>query len=131
MSFTLDLSKFAEKVKGRINDVNRAAVMLAAQGLVMKSPVDSGRFRGNWMFGYGAPNATTTESVDPAGGATLGKIQGAVQVVKAGNVCYVSNSLPYADRLEHGWSKQAPAGMIRTTFAELPDAVMSYIRGLA
>ena len=131
MSFTLDLSKFAKKAVGRIDDVNRAAVMLAAQGLILKTPVDTGRARANWVFGYGAPNTQTGEQVDKGGATTIGNIQAEVQSVKSGSVCYVTNSLPYIDRLEHGWSKQAPAGMIRTTFAELPDAVMSYIRGLA
>lgn len=34
---------------------------------------------------------------------------------------YIANGLPYILRLENGWSKQAPAGMVAITLAELPS----------
>ena len=40
----------------------------------------------------------------------------------AGNVVYLTNNLPYAQRLEYeGWSKQAPAGMVRVNMARIAD----------
>lgn len=32
---------------------------------------------------------------------------------------FIINNLPYIERLEHGWSKQAPAGMVRISKAEV------------
>ena len=32
---------------------------------------------------------------------------------------YIQNNLPYANRLENGWSNQAPAGMVALTIAEV------------
>lgn len=176
--FALALQQLADETGERIDALNRKAVMLAAQGLVLKSPVGNpelwaanaeatygrqmhnafaeatgkrrmsqkklkqtyplqagkgyvgGRFRGNWQFGVGTLNATTTETTDAQGDATLAKIDAAVAGVKAGGVCWVTNSLPYAHRLENGWSKQAPIGMTRVTFAELPTQLQRYLQSL-
>ncbi|VEB42983.1 Uncharacterised protein [Chromobacterium violaceum] len=32
---------------------------------------------------------------------------------------WLVNPMPYAVKLEYGWSKQAPAGMVRLTLAEI------------
>lgn len=177
-TFAIDMQKFVDEAKGRMDDLNRRAVMLAAQGMVLKSPVGNpelwasnaestygrqmhnafaeaagkrrmsqkklkqtyplkagkgyvgGRFRANWQFGYGAINKDTTEQTDKSGSASLGRIEAAVSGVQAGGVCWVSNSLPYAQRLEDGWSKQAPIGMVKVTFAELPSQLRAYLRSL-
>jgi hypothetical protein len=41
----------------------------------------------------------------------------------AGKVHYITNNLPYAWRLEHGHSKQAPAGMVGLTVVEFAGIV--------
>jgi hypothetical protein len=33
--------------------------------------------------------------------------------VAVGDLYYLTNNLPYIERLEYGWSKQAPGGMVR------------------
>lgn len=88
-----------------------------------------GRFRANWQFGVGSADTTTTEGTDANGNATLARLKGAIDGAKIGGTWIVSNSLPYAKRLEYGWSKQAPAGMVRLTAQELPDAIRAYVRG--
>ncbi len=35
----------------------------------------------------------------------------------------ISNPQPYADRVEHGWSTQAPSGMMRVTIAEYTSLI--------
>lgn len=174
--FTIDMSRFVAEAGERIDELNRKAVILAAQGLIAKSPVGNpelwaanaearygrvthnafaeaagearmgqdrlkqvyalktgkgyvgGRFRANWQFSYGSVNTTTTEATDAGGQATLARIEAEVSTVKAGGICYVTNSLPYAHRLENGWSKQAPIGMTRVTFAELPTQLQRYLQ---
>lgn len=41
---------------------------------------------------------------------------------------YFANSLPYAFRLENGWSKQAPMGMVKVTTAEWRDIAEAEIK---
>jgi hypothetical protein len=36
---------------------------------------------------------------------------------------YITNNLPYAERLEYGWSGQAPSGMIRLSLAEFEQVL--------
>jgi hypothetical protein len=82
-----------------------------------------GRFRGNWRVSIGSVDATTTENVDPDGAQALASGAVVLQQKVAGTVVFVSNNLPYARRLEYGWSKQAPQGMVRRTVAEFSSIV--------
>ncbi|KDD51099.1 hypothetical protein L533_2345, partial [Bordetella bronchiseptica OSU553] len=50
MSFTADLGKFVERAKGNVDIATRQATVLLAEGVILKSPVDKGRFRANWQF---------------------------------------------------------------------------------
>lgn len=131
MSFSVDISRWVEKAKGNADKVTRAAAVLAAQGVVQMSPVDTGRFRGNWQLGIGSVNSDMSSPVDPGGAQVLGRIQAQVAQASAGDVLWVSNSLPYAQRLEMGWSKQAPSGMVRVTMADLPARIEAYASTLA
>lgn len=128
-SFTADLSGFIARANGNVDKAVRTAVVLTAQGVVMGSPVDTGRFRSNWAFGKTLPQGTT-DTFDKAGGSTIAKITGQTAGIKAGGEVWLANNLPYAGRLEYGWSKQAPSGFVRVTLANLPAALENYVRGL-
>ena len=128
-AFSADLSRFIQHTGGNIDKATRMAVVLLAQGVVGASPVDTGRFRANWAFGKVLPQGTL-EQVDKSGAATIARIAGQVTSMKAGGEVWVVNNLPYAGKLEYGYSQQAPSGMVRTTLANLPAALEQYIRGL-
>ncbi|PBQ00329.1 hypothetical protein CCL17_16975 [Pseudomonas congelans] len=97
-------------------------------GLVAGHDYVGGRFRGNWMFGIGAPNNTTTEELDPSGSKSNARIANGVLEFHAGDVAYITNSLPYAIPLEFGHSTQAPGGMVRITVARFQQIVEAAIR---
>lgn len=97
-------------------------------GLVAGQDYVGGRFRGNWMFGIGAPDGTTTEEVDPTGSKSTARIVNGVLEFHAGDVAYITNSLPYAIPLEFGHSTQAPGGMVRITVARFQQIVEAAIR---
>jgi hypothetical protein len=128
-SFSADLSKFIRHADGNIDKATRMAVVLVAQGTVVGSPVDTGRFRSNWQFGEVVPQGTL-DSLDKSGAATIARIAGQVTSLKAGGEVWVVNNLPYAGKLEYGYSQQAPGGMVRVTLANLPAALENYVRGL-
>ena len=114
MSLAADLARFATKVQQRVDDVHREVVIPVANSIITGSAVDTGRFRANWVPGINAVNTTTTEATDKQGDDTQEKIFAAIP--KPGGVFYITNSLPYARRLEYeGWSKQMPAGVVRIT----------------
>ncbi|QHJ00115.1 HK97 gp10 family phage protein [Xylophilus rhododendri] len=118
MTFAAQIALFASKTKLGMDTVVRKVAFDLGSALVIKSPVDSGRFKNNWQIGVGSVNLAIDSANDPSGAAALTRLAASIATVKAGGVLYLTNSLPYAQRLEYGWSKQAPAGMVRTTTAE-------------
>jgi hypothetical protein len=102
--------------------------------MVQRSPVDTGRFRGNWQIAAGGPDIRTNEPFDkqalgsPPSSETFTRWQGEIQAATIGSVVYITNSLPYARRLEYeGWSQQAPSGMVRVTVAEYEQIIRKAI----
>lgn len=129
-AFSADLSKFARHFNGNVDKTVRHAVVLLAQGVVMNTPVDTGRLRANWQFGF-APPTKRLAVEDKAGGETIARIAGQTRTLRAGWDCWVVNNLPYAGRIEYGYSRvKAPQGMVRITLANLPAAIEAYIRDL-
>lgn len=118
--FALDLSRIVKKAKGNADLAVRKVMLETFSRCVMKSPVDTGRFRANWTLGYGAPNRATTAETDKGGGNTVTKIVSEVQSIQISNSSvFLTNSLPYSIKLENGYSKQAPAGMVALTLTEI------------
>lgn len=113
MSFAADIAKFVERAKGNIDTATRQATVLLATDVVMSSPVDKGRFRANWQFSAAGIQRATTVAIDRGGIVTRNRLVAEIQRTGAGGVTYLSNSLPYAVRLENGWSDQAPRGMVK------------------
>jgi allantoicase len=86
--------------------------------IILKSPVDTGRFRGNWQVAIGDAPEGTLELDDKTGIATIAKADANLAGVDIGDTIFFANNLPYAMRLEEGYSGQAPAGMVSLTVQE-------------
>lgn len=125
-SFALALKKAGDKAD---LVVRKSAQDVAAQ-LISRSPVDTGRFRANWRCSIGGPDTSTSSSTDRSGSSTLAAAVGTINAYKTGDTIWLLNSLPYARRLEDGWSKQAPGGMVRLTILSWRRAVNNAAREL-
>lgn len=79
-----------------------------------------GRFRGNWQIGFNTAPEGETDRIDKSGAETLAAGSAMLAQFRAANdsVIYFVNNVPYAVRLEFGYSKQAPRGMVRITAQE-------------
>lgn len=78
-----------------------------------------GRFRASWTVSKGFP---TTEAPPESTDVNRALSEAAeVLALGLGDVLYLVNNLPYAQRLEYGWSSQAPAGVVRLTAMEFND----------
>lgn len=82
-----------------------------------------GRSRANWQYGNNIMPSGIIDSVDPTGGQTIAKITAGVSTSPTASVHWLANSLPYIKRLEDGYSKQAPAGMLKLTVEEFKQTV--------
>jgi hypothetical protein len=126
-SFALDVSKWVEKAKGRADEVVRKVAFDMGAQIVDKSPVKSGRFKGNWFMGVAVRPSVSTADIDKDGSKTIARMESLRPQIFAGSVVYITNNLPYAMRLELGpptpWSKQAPQGMVRVTVENYPGVI--------
>lgn len=118
--FSVALADFAERlVPEKANQFKRAVGLQLLAGVVQKTPVDTGRARANWQVSTGAPAGGLIEGVDPSGGEAIARGAAALAQVQPGETIYISNNLPYILPLENGHSRQAPAGMVALTLAEI------------
>lgn len=130
-TFSLDISKFIEKTKTNVDAKVRVICLDLLSGIVLKTPVDTGRARANWQASINRPASGTIEFRADAGSnvSAPSKSAGSIKAIAdaqseikkaTGNIFYITNNLPYIARLEFdGWSKQAPRGMVRLTIDEV------------
>lgn len=124
-SFSLAVDAWIQKSKEITNRVIRKVALDMSTSLIQKTPVDTGRARGNWMLGIGAPVEQATANEDKDGGATTGTILSGLADYdyQSGKPIFITNSVPYITALENGHSKQAPNGMVKITVAEFQNYV--------
>ncbi|WP_325438209.1 hypothetical protein [Pseudomonas nitroreducens] len=122
MSFTSDTDRAVRKIIDAQDKIARAATIDFFSGTVKDTPVDTGRARGNWVTTTDKPAQGEINREDKSGSAVISEI-----VTKtpegAGQETFMSNSLPYIDKLEYGSSKQAPNGMVRRNLARVQRIV--------
>lgn len=116
--------------------VTRRAALDALQGVVLITPVDTGRARGGWRMTVGAPyEGEPPETPDKDGLATVRRESAAVNRIKFADRVFIVNSVQdpvsgfqYPEKLEAGSSNQAPNGMIGPTLRVLAARYRSRIR---
>lgn len=148
--FAYSVREFANKTKRSMRQTLKGIVLELATRMVMRSPVDLGPFRGNWMVGIGSPDtrADGAEDLQPFGSppsqVTFADWLAALEVITFTKVIYITNNLPYARVIEYGeygnppgtangprtvngFSKMAPAGVVRVTVLEYADIVAKVV----
>ena len=123
MSFALDVSKFVEKAKKNPEKVMRQVSIKLFSAIIKASPVDTGRFRMNWMASGGTPASRVTDATDKSGNIATGNATSFVLKAADWREFTLTNNLPYAQRLEYGWSQQAPQGMVRTNISRFQQLI--------
>lgn len=100
------ISDQVEQVAGKAVAV---ATLEVLGELKHRTPVDTGHARSNWIPAAGAPY----RAVEP-GSAGAAQAVGEVAIA-TGRVAktFISNNVPYIQRLDQGHSQQAPTGFVR------------------
>lgn len=115
-------SAFAGVVDELVAQRVRIIAIKMLNEIVLRSPVDTGRFRGNNIVSVGAPVLASTLSLDPSGAATIQACARALTGLEPFTVVHIQNNLPYAESLEDGHSKQAPGGVYGVSFNGVSQA---------
>ncbi len=126
---------FIDQIESDLTKQARIIAMALLGEVVKRSPVDTGRFRGNNIVSVGAPVFSATTNVDKDGSATITAGQSVLAGLKPYTVIYIQNSLPYSEKLENGgyngptakvdeqgFSRQAPGGIYGLSFAGVAAA---------
>jgi hypothetical protein len=138
-SFALDISRFVQKTGLKPDVVLRKLAFTAYRNLILKSPVDTGRFRASWRIGVDVVDLSTYPEVTHKGIAQGGYadpppddsgVQAVIGTAKFGQVIFITNNLPYAQPLEDGSSKQAPQGVLAITMAELRSGFQATVNSV-
>lgn len=117
-SFSQDIGRFVDKTEQKMDLAFRKISLELFNRVILKTPVDTGRARGNWQVQIGNVPSGTLELNDASGSATISKASAAAANLRSGDVIYLVNNLPYIRRLEEGYSGQAPSGMVALTVQE-------------
>ena len=115
--FTLDIKNFVEKAKKNPETVARQVSFKLFSAVIKASPVDTGRFRMNWQTAGAVAPSGVIDGTDKGGAAAIGDAVSYIFAASDWNEFILTNNLPYAERLEYGWSNQAPQGMVRVNVA--------------
>lgn len=111
-----------DELEAIINGDVRATAINLLSGLVRTTPVDSGRAKGNWFVSTSSPNRAVKE--DRRSGQALS--QGNQVIIQAKDDDYptitISNNLPYIQRLNDGWSEQAPKKFVESEITRVVNA---------
>ena len=116
--FDADLRRFSQFVNLGPGIVARKLALDIFGDVLARTPVDTGRARSNWKVSIGAPDFTELETLGNGIGADGLQVLQARHILQGfrGNaVIYITNGLPYIERLNEGWSKQAPAGFVEAS----------------
>jgi len=97
----------------------RAVSLRVLSGVVLRTPVDTGRARANWQASVGQGGRGEVDAEDKGGGATIERGAAAIGRQRGFEQVVLENNLPYIGKLEDGSSRQAPDGMTANTLAAL------------
>tara|TARA_R110000787_G_scaffold42303_2_gene103989 strand:+ start:3651 stop:4118 length:468 start_codon:yes stop_codon:yes gene_type:complete len=143
------ITDFQKEVEIDVSTIQRKIAMELLRGVVMNTPSDTGRARGNWQISTGAPITTTLGSKDKNGGGTVSKGQKKINEAKPYGIIWLTNNLSYISVLEFGefiptdpgpskdkrkgrkgeilvrdgYSVQAPRGMVRLTLERITQSL--------
>ncbi|MBX0289721.1 hypothetical protein K3G63_04690 [Hymenobacter sp. HSC-4F20] len=101
--------QIAAAMKAKVYNVQaglmRETALRVAGNVSQATPVDEGTARANWNLSAETPDLSTSESTTP-------QSYDDAQITGKEKMLYVSNGLPYIEKLNEGSSTQAPANFV-------------------
>lgn len=127
MSFSADIAKYAQKTGLSIDSAVVSVCAQVTTAIIKKSPVDTGRLRGNWYPSIDTPSNETSQTRSE-GEAIAQGVATAKQA--SGKIFWLSNNLDYAYSIEYlrYSSVKAPNGMLRVSVEEAEEKLKRFAR---
>ena len=148
---------FADETNANLEAVIMQQGIKMVDSIITKSPVDTGRFRGGWICTSSRPSQIRGESIKKRRPETIKSeaITKLSDAIDGQTTFYIVNNLPYASVLEYGlypknvkrgtwnrdkkkyeirsingYSREAPAGMVRITKKEFKRDFIKAIKAM-
>ena len=123
VKFNLELEAASKKIKGDLVKFYKQVSLEVLKRIVFRTPVDTGRARGNWQLEIGRA-ATGVLDVKGSRGAmadfTISKGISKLADIPAFSLVHITNNLSYIYYLEYDRrSPQFPEGMVEITLTEM------------
>ena len=117
MTFQIEMNKVAREIRHELEKHFRRIALVAYQRINEHSPVDQGTFRANWNVTVDTIDRSFDLSLKKEDFAERANVVSSVIMneAKLGTTVVISNSVPYATRLENGYSMQHPEGILEPT----------------
>ena len=118
IQFNAALTRATKKINGDIQKFIKQICLETFKRIIMRTPVDTGRARGNWQVEIAKPASGTVEegmwdAVFETGAAKLA-------MIPPFSVVHLTNNVAYIYYLEYVRpSKQFPQGMVEITLQEI------------
>jgi hypothetical protein len=120
-SFATGFDIYAKNSAAMMDKAARKLVLEVGSRLILRTPVKKGGARGGWQTAIFSSSRSENSRIDPSGQAAIAELQNSTKDWKptSGVSAFITNLVPYILRLEHGYSRQAPSGMMAVTIAEV------------
>ena len=113
MSWVGKPTKFAKDVQEDISEEIRTVAIKVLRNVVSDAPVDTGLFKGNWLVGISSKDPRVIKRKSISGQVSINTGIRKIGKQKGFEDIWISNNLPYAQRLNEGWSGQAPMNFVQ------------------
>jgi hypothetical protein len=144
LQFSRNIRKLGSRIENNSAALTKRVAKRTLQSLVEGTPVDKGVARSNWRTSLGNPTRSVIPAFSPgrhlgigeranaraaiqAGFATINQLRvGAKRGTgQAGSAVYITNAIPYLDRLRSGYSSQQPNDWVQVALLEAQAEIAS------
>lgn len=137
LQFSRNIRKHGSRIENNSVTLVKRVAKRTLTSLVEGTPVDKGVARSNWRVSLGNPTRSIIPAYAPGRKLGIGERQNARAVIQAGfatinqlrvgakrgtgqagSAVFITNSIPYLDRLRNGYSGQQPNDWVQVALQE-------------
>ncbi|WP_299313126.1 hypothetical protein [uncultured Halomonas sp.] len=111
MGWSRSLAGFADEVEATLGERQKQMVIFALQQLIQHSPVDSGAYRGSHFVTLNRRDNITVPESGPDEALRRAEMVLDAAMGQPFKRVYIQSNIAYGERIENGWSQQAPGGV--------------------
>lgn len=119
--------KLADSIPRRANVIKQVVAASVLETAVTATPVDTSQAKSRWQVGVNASPVAVYgpffpgkhgSTAQPSSEAAIRAGQIVIARARPGDTIIVGNNVPYINRLNNGYSKQAPANFVQRSASE-------------